>query len=440
MAKDARKGGVGLEDMAAEVVHRVAFGVGVLAAADVVAMARTCRRLHAMLLGSSYSASRAHALVGFERCAEAGMWQGARLALELELRSEAEAEGDIRWRPRPHAWLAPVFAPGLAGSPGWADAVRAMAKARIVAPVKDGARVRVRVWPEERIEWDSVPDIDDEYEFDANNEDEDDDDDDDDDDDGSSSSSVLDGGSKIRDETIIEWCVRRRLDAMAEELVVAHAGELAPRRRLAMLREAAGAGMAGVVRGLVAAGLVDASEEMSRVLVAAAGSGQEEVVAALLTVEGVDPAARGQGALRAACEAGHVTLVELLLADPRVDPSHDSSEAFLTAADEGHAEVVALLLCDGRVDAGSRDNLALCRAAKAGHTAVVELILGAPGAEPGAVDNYPLRWAAKNGHADIVALLLATGLVNPRARRSEALIGAEAAGHARVVELLRAAM
>ena len=161
-------------------------------------------------------------------------------------------------------------------------------------------------------------------------------------------------------------------------------------------------GHAGVVKLLLEDGRVDPTS-VAHVLICRVATGDHmDVIRVLLADPRVDPAAQDNFLLRYAAEMGFVELVRLLLGLEGVDPAARDNEAIRLASENAPLDVVRLLLEDGRADPGAQGSYALLQAAWHGRIDLVELLLGWSDRLDLAVG---IEAAGRNGREEIVALL-----------------------------------
>lgn len=219
-----------------------------------------------------------------------------------------------------------------------------------------------------------------------------------------------------------------------------------------VLYAAAGGGLLGCVKALVAAGAsVNVHAESRRryrlatrealealqkepvhhlatPLHAAAGGGHLACLQALLAAGGEVAACDGEGQqpVHRAAAGGHIECIEALVgAGARLDASDEQEETVLhKAADGGHVDCAKYLLAAGvPVHAAQEDGqLAIHSASWQGHTKVVQLLVAAGSSinTQDASGETPLHMACWNGHAASVGALVEAGAsLNLRAAQGE---------------------
>ena len=166
-------------------------------------------------------------------------------------------------------------------------------------------------------------------------------------------------------------------------------------------------GHPGVVEALLEDGRADPTSQGPLVIArvaAGGGDGRMDVVRVLLGDNRVDPGTHDNFLLIYAAEMGFPHLVRLLLGAERVDPGARDNEAICMATENAHLDIVRLLLEDGRTDPAAQGNRPLMTAAWNGRVDLVELLLE----YRHRLDlRVGIEAAARNGHEDVVALLSA---------------------------------
>ncbi|KNC46006.1 uncharacterized protein AMSG_00124 [Thecamonas trahens ATCC 50062] len=307
-----------------DLLHRIAYSAdNIHSARDVVSLARSCKSIHAALLGTPWARTKAHAHAGIRTCLSLKLWAGA-----TRLVARAAAAGappivsgmDVKiafGAPRCAEWRAFVLALGRAG----------VSSPYLGLPSWLGELLRI-VYSDVRGFLFPLP--------------------------------------------IAVWAAVRGEAAIAAELAPGVTGHDAD----ALLIAAAYVGDRALVATvtLSCSGL-DVERASSLALVAAAGVGALDLVDELLTNAHVDPTVNNQAAVIAAARHGHPDVLTRLLADMRVDPSARDSEALFIAAAYNKIDAVALLVADGRANPCTRNCAVIRKAAVDGRTAVVQLLL-----------------------------------------------------------------
>ncbi|KNC47505.1 ankyrin [Thecamonas trahens ATCC 50062] len=406
-----------------ELVHAIAYDAAVLTASDIVALACTCSRLHAALLGSPFSAARAHALAGIDVCIRRKLWYGAHriVAAPAPAVDPHRSESDPLART---GGLAAIFDAADPLCRGWRKLVAALLDVNATTrPLRFGSR-RTDTYVAMQVD---------------------------------------------RSVGVLAWSCGRDLPDLALELITAHkslspgaarqAGLVAALKdqlevlKLLIvrgdfdlcalgdtaLRIAARFGAVRTFEYLLASPEADPTAGGNYALHMAAEFGYLAIIQSLLGDSRVDlAAAHPVHAVKAAAESNHLDIVKLLLAHPDVDTTAAASAALLAASEFGHADVLAYLLTHTDANPSIRNSSALYMAAQSGSVAAVVLLLDDARVDPDAGHNAALFWASYHGHVDVVTTMLAHPRVDPSLDPGP-LTTARRAGHLHIVHLLAAA-
>ena len=268
-------------DLPVEIVHYTAYEVGRLSAADVVALALTCKDMYARLLGplgaeDAFDRAQHQALLGVLPCCKRGWWMGAVLAttrgygdVNEGYRAEGEEGKGSLWTPLTMACAA-----------GQVALLKALVRRGVDPTWKRHLPLRLAC----ANGWDA--------------------------------------------------CVAFLLEDGRVDPAIG---------RNSLVREAAAKGRAGIVALLAADQRVDPGAKANEAIRFAAMNGYADVVEVLLSHAGVDPGAGDNAALRFASWSGHLDVVRVLVRDPRVDVGARGGAAVADARKNGFVGVVSVL-------------------------------------------------------------------------------------------------
>ncbi|KNC54763.1 uncharacterized protein AMSG_01614 [Thecamonas trahens ATCC 50062] len=380
-----------LDVLPAELLHAIAYGVGVLGATDVLAMAMTCKALHGVLLGDRYSRAHAHALSGYNACVAHKLWDGARLAAASAMRGASAADGLRLW---PASSIRPVVAAQASDDPAWTALVAHLARAGVCCKVE-----RYMVWAYGCGDLELVSIL----------------------------GLVLAFG--LEGELVQAvmaasppWSQRMALP-IAAHIGALHAVELI----LANTTHGAGGGSGRGDGWLFDLALLYACRSEA--------GDSAAVVARLLADERVDPTVQANAPLRDSCYHGREATVAILLDDPRVNPSVDSNVALCEAVERGQLGIVLLLLQHPAVDPTDLGHEALLLAISRGNMDVLDALLADSRVDSSTRGQLPLRLAAENGRMDAIARLLDAGALG-HGQKAQAV--RETVGHGDAADVLAA--
>ncbi|KNC47703.1 ankyrin domain-containing protein [Thecamonas trahens ATCC 50062] len=358
----------------------------VLSPDEVFALACSCKRLYAALLGSRYGRCLAEATLGFHEAMARRAWGGARVALgRMETNEARHALAGLA--------IMPLIASGDSDDDGWRAIVEAVARAGIKTAVLENDELGIRAG--RSVYW------------------------------------------EIKDATVGAAAMTAAFEM--EDVAITLIPVVDDDERVVMLDLAADRGLLRLLHTLLLQEPpIDVCASDSSALVLAATRGNVRAVKLLMDDGRVDPGADDSAALRWSASLGHFDVVRLLIADRRTDLAVDDNLVVTAAATAGRADIVAVVLASDspRVDPAANENAALCYACGKGHAQVVAFLLADERVDAAARNQSPICWAAQHGHAEVVVLLLSDSRVDPAAREGMPLRKATERGHKEVVALL----
>ena len=405
--------GVGLVEMAPELIHKVALS-GYLTFSEVNALSQTCRRMKSIIVDDDYGRDIHYALKGVMENVKGKRWKAAEYAMS---RRWYEGGEETLWRE-----VAEVVVGGgvekiqLASEEdltGWENVLLA----GLALP---GASGGLGMWGHMRYGW-------------------------------LNKTSVLHLAAWLGGERVVDWVVEQSGDlerknerALTPLFVACRAGRLGVVKRLveagadmmtmgefemSLAHGASQSGNVVLLRYVLELGVLDVEEvdSLGRTpLVVACECGYFDVVKMLVEewsvgVDVKDEEGRNvaRGPLSCACGGGNLEMVRLLVdAGSGSDVGKDEEggvwvEGLVGAAKGGHVDVVVELIGMGvAVDAvDGADTTALCRASWNGHVDVVRVLLeaGADVNKAAFMERTALHWACMGRKEEVVSVLLEAG-------------------------------
>ncbi|KNC54864.1 uncharacterized protein AMSG_12358 [Thecamonas trahens ATCC 50062] len=367
-----------LDKLSTELIHRIAYHpTSPLPLPDVLALASSCKRLNAALLGSPHARALAYASLGLDECISRGLWRSAVLAITRSpLSSQAGCWAEIKVRQ--------LFDAADPEDADWCHLVRLAQEAGACAAVSAYTTVGTVYWR---------------------------------------------GHIKMGPASLAA-CYG------LADLAVALVDSADGRDRTYALNAAASNGLTDLARYLLDDPQLRPMPSYHGPLEAAAANGHVDVVAMLLADGRIKPGASDCNIMNCAALNGHRDVIEFLLNDARMNPL-DNNMAFETACKKGHADVAALLLAHPSVDPAANHYSGLLQSASLGHADVVALLLANPRVHPAVFDNAAIRFASEYGRTEVVRVLLADPRVDISADNNYAIRMAAQNNHTEVVSLLR---
>ena len=410
-----REQGVGLVELAPELVHKVALS-GYLTFNDVTALSKTCRRMKNIFVDDGYGRDIHYALKGVMENMEAKRWRAARYATKRRwFRREGVREESV-WKEVAGVVLGKnrMDLAKAEDLEGWENVMLE------ALTLPGGGRGCLETWS---LMYFDLKDT----------------------------MSLLHVAASVGSEKVLDWALERGADAEVRNKVrnetplffackaMCKAGSVGAVRTLvesgadvmalnkhrrSVLHVACHSGDVGVLRYLLGLGVLDVEEggaQGKSPLAAACRAGHLDVVKVLVEEGGADVDVDGRiprGPLFWACWSGNTEVVELLVnlgAGSGVGKDEGVWVAgMVSAAQKGHVDVVRMLIAMGvgAEGVGEGEDTALCCACRAGKVEVVKVLVEEGGADVNRVgkdERTPVFLASIWGREDVVRVLLELG-------------------------------